>query len=179
MMTVSRAHNHPPAVFQTPLQKQVYQTLALLNMPFWRVDTSPAITMEDCAPIDAELQVKTVKTLFLCNRQQTRFYLFVTPGDKPFCTRNFSHALGVSRLSFAPAEKLPELLGTAVGATTVFSTLLPSARDVALYFDRQALQTEWYGCSDGTTTGYLRVRTGDLLGRFLPHVERDVQPVDV
>ena len=178
-MQVSKAYGHAPQAFETPLQRRVYETLAKLDMPFLRVDTTPAVTMEDCIPIDRELQVQTVKTLFLCNRQQTESYLFVTPGDKPFCTRNFSHAIGVSRLSFAPAEKLPELLGTAVGATTVFSTLLPSARDVALYFDRQALQTEWYGCSDGTTTGYLRVRTGDLLGRFLPHVERDVQPVDV
>lgn len=27
---------------------------------------------------------------------------------------------------------------------------------------------EWYGCSDGTTTGYLKVRTEQIVHQFLP-----------
>lgn len=61
----------------------------------------------------------------------------------------------------------------------MFSVLLDSARDVPLYFDRQALQTEWYGCTDGTTTSYLKVRTNQLIQRFLPHAGRALQVVDV
>ena len=72
--------------------------------------------MEDCEAIDSKLQMKTVKTLFLCNRQQTKFYLFVTRGDKPFKSKNFSAALGVSRVSFAPEEKMEEMMGNKVGA---------------------------------------------------------------
>lgn len=178
-MEVSQPTSLPPKVFGTPLQQRVYETLALLDMPFLRVDNSPAITMEDCRLIDERLQVQTVKTLFLCNRQQTQYYLFVTPGDKPFCTKDFSHAIGVSRLSFAPKEQLLPRLGTELGATTLFSMLLDSARDVPLYFDRQALQTEWYGCTDGTTTSYLKVRTDQLIQRFLPHAGRALQVVDV
>ena len=178
-MQVSKAYGHAPQTFTTPLQRQVYETLAGLDMPFMRVDTTPAVTMEDCIPIDRELQVQTVKTLFLCNRQQTAYYLFVTPGDKPFRTKDVSHALGVSRLSFAPAECLPQMLGTIQGATTVFSVLLDTARDVTLVFDRQAIQTEWYGCTDGTTTGYMRIRTCQLLQRFLPHAGHGYTVVDV
>lgn len=114
-MEVSLPTSLPPTVFSTPLQQRVYETLSLLDMPFLRVDNSPAITMEDCRLIDERLQVQTVKTLFLCNRQQTQYYLFVTPGDKPFCTKDFSHAIGVSRLSFAPKEQLLPQLGTELG----------------------------------------------------------------
>lgn len=178
-MEVSLPTSLPPTVFSTPLQQRVYETLSLLDIPFLRVNNSPAITMEDCRLIDERLQVQTVKTLFLCNRQQTRYYLFVTPGDKPFCTKDFSHAIGVSRLSFAPKEQLLPQLGTELGATTMFSVLLDSAGDVPLYFDRQALQTEWYGCTDGTTTSYLKVRTDQLIQRFLPHAGRALQVVDV
>ena len=178
-MQVSKAYGHAPQAFETPLQRQVDETLAKLDMPFLRVDTTPAVTMEDCIPIDRELQVQTVKTLFLCNRQQTEYYLFVTPGDKPFRTRDVSHALGVSRLSFAPAECLPQKLGTILGATTVFSVLLDTARDVTLVFDRQAIETRWYGCTDGTTTGYMKVRTDQLLQRFLPCAGHGYTVVDV
>lgn len=45
-----------------------------------------------------------VKTLFLSNRQQTAFYLFITTGSKPFRSKDFSNTLGVSRVSFALAE---------------------------------------------------------------------------
>ena len=41
---------------------------------FERVDTDEAVTMEDCASINRKLQMDMVKTLFLCNRQQTSFY---------------------------------------------------------------------------------------------------------
>ena len=59
-----------------------YQTLEKLNIPFERVETDEAITMEDCILINKKLDMEMVKTLFLCNRQQTAFYLFITTGSK-------------------------------------------------------------------------------------------------
>ena len=112
--------------------------------------------------------MKMVKTLFLCNRQQTAFYLYVTAGDKPFRAREASAAMGTARLSFAPVEKMEEMLGTKIGAATVFSALLETARGVQLVLDRAVLAEEWYGCSDGTTTGYMKIRTEDVLNRFFP-----------
>ena len=48
-----------------------------LLMYIERVDTDEAITMQDCAEIEKALNVEIVKTLFLCNRQKTKFYLFI------------------------------------------------------------------------------------------------------
>jgi len=168
MFYVSEIKTEAPAHFKTPLQEKTYQVLHELNIPFERVDTDEAITMEDCVQIDAKLEMKMVKTLFLCNRQQTAFYLFVTAGDKPFCSRNFSTALGISRVSFAPAEKMESMLGTKIGAATVFSALSDTENRVQIIFDKDVLKEEWYGCSDGTTTGYMKVRTADILHVFLP-----------
>ena len=94
-MFVSEVIKTPPKEFATSLQEKVYKTLAELEIPFERVDTGDAVTMEDCIDIDKKLGCKVVKTLFLCNRQKTAFYLFVTPGDKPFVTKDFGKALGV------------------------------------------------------------------------------------
>lgn len=49
--------------------------------------------MEDCTAVNERLDMKMVKTLFLCNRQQTEFYLFITCADKPFRSKDFSTAL--------------------------------------------------------------------------------------
>ena len=135
--------------------------------------------MEDCVRIDAKLKMKMVKTLFLCDRKQTAFYLFITAGDKPFSSKNFSTALGVPRVSFAPSEKMEAMLGTKIGAATVFSALLDTGNRVQIVFDKKVLEEEWYGCSDGTTTGSLKVRTADVLHVFLPYTRHALQIAEV
>lgn len=167
MFYVSDIKNTAPESYQTRLQQMVYQTLVKLHIPFERVHTDEAITMEDCTQIDATLKMKMVKTLFLCNRQKTNYYLFITCGTKPFRSKDFSNALGVPRVSFAPVDKMEELLQTKVGAATVFSALLDKNQQVQIVFDKDVLAEEWYGCSDGTTTGYMKVRTAQILHEFL------------
>lgn len=179
MIHVSQPMTTVPEHFSTPLQELIYRTLTRLSIPFQRVENDPAITMEDCQAIDDRLQMQTVKTLFLCNRQQTAFYLFVTPGDKPFRTKDFSAALGVSRVSFATPEQLEQMMGTIVGSATVFSLLLPTARDVRVVFDRSLESSEWYGCTDGTTTGYMKLRTRDVIDRLLPYTAHTLEWVAV
>lgn len=179
MSYVSEVLHTAPAVFTTDLQKRVYETFEKLHIPFLRVDTTEAITMEDCRQIDERLQMKTVKTLFLCNRQQTDFYLFVTKGDKPFVTKDFGQALHIARVSFAPASLLLSKMGTTVGATTVLSTLLDPDHSVKVVFDREVLTEPWYGCSDGTTTSYLRLKMEDLTETFLGYTGHRPLLIDV
>ena len=168
MFKVSDIITTAPAVFETELQEKVYTTFAALDIPFGRVDTDPGLTMEDCQHIDAKIGVRIVKTVFLCNRQQTAFYLYVTTDDKPFVTRDFCGALGIPRVSFAPADKLWELTGVQVGATTILSAILPSAAEVQLVMDRAVAGSEWFACTDGTPTCFVKFRTRDLLEKYIP-----------
>lgn len=167
MFKVSDPLTTPPPVFSTELQRQVYETFARLEIPFERVDTDPGLTMEDCQHIDEKIGVRIVKTLFLCNRQQTEFYLYVTTDDKPFVTREFCRALGIPRVSFASAEWLWSLTGVEVGATTMLSAILPSTGRVHLVMDRTVAESEWYACTDGTPTCFVKLRTRDLLEKYL------------
>ena len=167
MFKVSEIIATPPAEFATELQRKVYDTFSALGIAFGRVDTDPGITMEDCRHISAGLGVPVVKTLFLCNRQQTEFYLYVTTDDKPFVTRDFCGALGIPRVSFAPSDKLWELTGVEVGATTILSVVLPSCAGVHLVMDSAVAAGEWFACTDGTATCFVRILTSDLLSRYL------------
>ena len=162
-----------PAEFVNDTQRQVYAALERLEIPFGRIDNDPAVTMEDCIAIDQALGVPTVKTLLLCNRQQTMFYLYVMPGDKPFSTKDFGAALQISRVSFAPADKLHEFLGTEVGATTPLSLVADLENRVRLIIDKAAVAPDSVGCPDGTTTCYMRLRTADLLDKFIPETGHD------
>ena len=173
MIKVSEVKTYAPKEYKNALHKAIYEKLTELEIPFERVDNDAAVTMEDCIAINERLNVKTVKTLFLCNRQQTSFYLFVTPGDKPFVTKNFSHTLGISRVSFAPSEKLFEMLQTPVGATTALSLLLDSESKIPLVIDSEIMKYEYYGCTDGTTTGYMRIKLCDLVEKYLPAINHE------
>ena len=167
MFKVSEIITTPPAEYSTELQRKVYETFAELGIPFERVDTDPGLTMEDCQHISARIGVPIVKTLFLCNRQQTEFYLYVTTDDKPFITREFCGALGIPRVSFAPADRLWALTGVEGGATTILSAVLPSASAVHLVMDRSVAEGVWFACTDGTPTCFVKFRTSDLLSLYL------------
>ena len=179
MIYVSEPYSAVPSVFRNDLHRKVYETLGRLSIPFVRVDTDEAITMDDCVAIAEKLETPVVKTLFLCNRQQTNFYLFVTTSDKPFSTKNFSRAMEISRVSFASAEQLESMLGTKVGSASVLSLLHDADHRVQLVIDRQALEATWYGCSDTTTTGYMKLPTEALLHTFLPFVGHVPTMIDV
>lgn len=163
MIQVSNISTEAPASFGNNLQKAVYEMFSTLGIHFERVDTDEVITMEDCVAINDRLDMKMVKTLFLTNRQQTEYYLFVTEGDKPFRSKDFSHALGIARVSFAPAEKLQELAHTAIRAATALSAILDREHLFSVVLDKAVLESDAYGCSDGTNTSYLKLCTTDLV----------------
>ena len=168
MIHTSEIRTEKPSTFSCETQRLVYETLERLGVPVERIDNDPAVTMEDCAAVDAALGVPTVKTLLLCNRQQTTFYLYVMPGDKPFSTKDFGAALQISRVSFAPAPMLHEFLGTEVGATTPLSLVADPEKRIRLIIDKAAVAPASIGMPDGTTTCYLRLRTTDLLEKYVP-----------
>ena len=179
MFYISEIMTTEPKEYKNHLQKETYKALLQLKIPFERVDTDEAVTMDDCVLIDQKFHMKMVKTLFLCNRKKTVFYLFVTTGEKAFDTKNFSNALGISRVSFGPAELMEEMLGNKIGAATVFGTLLDLDRDVQVIIDKEVADEEYYGCSDGTTTCYMKIRTEDIIEKFLPFAKHKPVIVEI
>ena len=167
MLYISEKTSNAPEQFCSEVQKQIYETLALLRIPFDRVDNDPAISMSDCHEIEKVLDVHIVKTFLLCNRQQNRFYLFVTPGEKPFITKDFSKALGISRVSFAPEALLKELLDSPVGGTSILSTVYDKEQVVKVIIDNEILNSPYLGCNDATTTTYLKLPMNRILEDYL------------
>ena len=83
-----------PTDDRIPQEFAIYDRLEELSIPFVRVDHDHADTIEFCQEVEAVLGSKICKNLFLCNRQQTEFYLLMMPGDKPFKTKFLSAQLG-------------------------------------------------------------------------------------
>ncbi|MBE6601182.1 MAG: prolyl-tRNA synthetase associated domain-containing protein [Ruminococcaceae bacterium] len=156
---------------------RTYDLLDRLQIAYTRVDHAPAETMEDCLAVDAALDVKMCKNLFLCNRQGTAFYLLLTPGDKPFRTKELSAQIGSARLSFAGAESMEQYLDIHPGAVSVMGLMNDTEREVTLLIDEDVLREEYLGCHPCVNTSSLRIKTEDIVRVFLPAVKHSYQTV--
>ena len=72
-----KIHDGRPENIADRLEKEVrtYDLLDALGIKYQRVDHDAAMTMEACEEIDKTLEATICKNLFLCNKQQTKFYL--------------------------------------------------------------------------------------------------------
>lgn len=149
-------------------EMRVYDLLDSLGVEYERIDHEPAMTMEICEQIDASLGALICKNLFLCNRQQTDFYLLMMPADKPFKTKDLSAQIGSSRLSFATAEFMEEFLDITPGSVSVMGLMNDKDKRVRLLIDADVLKEEYVGCHPCINTSSLRLRTADLRDKIIP-----------
>lgn len=158
---------------------RTYDFLDGLGVHYERIDHAPAMTMEDCAEVDKALEATVCKNLVLCNRQQTVFYLLMIPGDKRFSTKELSHQLGVSRLSFAGPELLKSLLDVTPGSVSVLCLQSDSKNRVQLLVDRDVMAGEFIGCHPCINTSSLRLLQKDFWERILPALHHTYRVVDL
>ena len=144
-MYLSPVYTAAPAVADERVGA-VFAALDSLGIPYIRFEHDATATMEDCAAVGKALEGTICKNLFLCNRQQTAFYLLTMPGDKPFHTKDLSAQIGSSRLSFAPPEKMEELLNTHPGSASVMGLLFDTEHRVQLVMDRDVYDAEYFCC---------------------------------
>ena len=152
-----------------PKEMAVYELLEKLKIPYERIDHDHADTMEACEEIDKRLGVTMCKNLFLRNQQKTTFFLLLIPGDKKFMTKDLSKQLGISRLSFAEPEYMEKYLNITPGSVSVLGLMNDKDWDVTLLIDRDVLESEYIGCHPCINTSSMKIKTNDIIKKFLKH----------
>ena len=161
-----------------PREMAVYRLLGALGIPFKRMDHKPVATIEACRGMDQALGIHMCKNLFLCNRQQTDFYLLMMPGDKPFKTKDLSPLLGCSRLSFASADHMRDYLNTVPGSVSALELLFDTEQKVRLVIDKALLEDTYISGHPAISTSTLRLKREDLL-RFVEAVGHTPTVIDL
>ena len=159
-----------PADTAGRLEKEIrsYDLLDSLGIEYDRIDHEPAMTMEVCEEIDRALGATICKNLFLCNRQQTDFYLLMMPGDKPFKTKDLSSQIGSSRLSFGSPEYMEQLVDITPGSLSILGLMNDKEGRVRLLIDKDVLSGEYIGCHPCINTSSLRIKTSDMVEKLIP-----------
>ena len=157
------------------LEKEIrtYDLLDKLGVAYERVDHEAAMTMEICQEIDKVLQATICKNLFLCNRQETKFYLLMIPDTKVFNTKDLSAQINSSRLSFAKPEYMEKFLDITPGSVSVLGLMNDTENHVQLLIDEDVLKGEFIGCHPCINTSSIRFHTSDLVEKVLPAVNHE------
>ena len=101
------------------------------------------------------------------------------PGDKVFKTKDVSAQIGSSRLSFADAEDMEKYLDITPGSVSVMGLMNDKENHVQLLMDRSVVEGKLLGCHPCVNTSSLRMKTEDVMKKFLPAVHHEAIIVDL
>ncbi len=152
----------------TEKEAACYDALEALGIEYERVSHEHIGTIEGLFEINGILGAEICKNLFLCNAQKTDFYLVLMPGEKPFKTKFLSPQLGCSRLSFASPEFMEELINCTPGSASVLGLIYDKGLKVRLVIDKDLLEREYFGCHPCDNSSSLKIKTEDILNKFIP-----------
>lgn len=119
---------------------------------------------------DEVLGIHICKNLFLCNAQKTKFYLLLMPGHKKFKTKVLSKQIGSARLSFADDDHMKEYLSLTPGSVSIMGLMNDPENHVKLLIDSDVLKDEYFGCHPCINTTSMKLKTSDIIEKFLPAV---------
>lgn len=169
----------PDKTNRSQIEMDAYNLLDKLGIPYFRLDHAETPSIEASFEVEKLLEIEICKNLFLCNSQKTKFYLLMMPGRKKFRTKDLSKQINSSRLSFAEAEEMEKYLKIKPGSVSVLGLMNDESNHVQLLIDKDVLHGEYIGCHPCVNTSSLKIRTADLITKFLPHTGHEPVMVEL
>lgn len=161
------------------VKEDVLAALGALGIPYELLEHAPVHTMEDCRAAEEALGGVMPKNLFLTPRNHASHHLLIARAEAPFRTSRVSRQLGVSRLSFATAEELMDMLRTLPGAISPMGLLFDGEKKVRLAIDRELRGEERLLFHPCVNTATLAISGADFFGRLLPALGHEAVYVDM
>ena len=170
-----KLENGRPADTTGRLEKEIrtYDFLDALQVPYQRIDHETLMTIEACKDVDKVLDAVICKNLFLCNRQETNFYLLLLPGDKKFKTKEVSSQLGVARLSFGNETYMEKFLDITPGSVSILGLMNDKENYVQLLIDEDLLKEPYIGCHPCINTSSLKINMKDMMEKIIPAMKHE------
>ena len=179
MYVNKQTFNSNPEKTNTEKEMQSYLFLEKIGVDYIRAEHDEAATIELCEEVEKVIDAKICKNLLLCNRQQTKFYMLLIPGDMPFKTKYLSAQINSSRLSFASGEQMEKLLNVSPGSLTVLSLMFDKEENIELLIEKNVFKDEYFACHPCVNSATVKFLTSDLKDKILPALNRKYTVVDL
>ncbi len=158
---------------RTDTEIEILQLMDKLGIKYELVDNDVVETMEECIDLDNALGTEIRKSILLKNKKKTKFYLCVMPANKRLDTKKLGRMIGVSGLSFADEEYMVQYLAAKPGSASVMGLVNDKDRAVQLVLDKAVADSEFFGSNTGINTSHLKIKTNDLIRKFLPAIKHE------
>lgn len=170
-MEISICKGRPKAIDER--MTCAFELLDRLGISYTCATHPAAADMVTCDAVAEALQTDICKNLFLCNRQQTAFYLLLMPGNKKFKTKDISQQINSARLSFADEEAMERLLGLTPGSVTILGLMNDSYKQVRLLIDKDIMQAGSIGVHPCLNTATVKFSTEELTSILIPALKHE------
>lgn len=177
-MNISDIEKSRPNTVKGTTEHKVFDRLDKLNIDYEVVTSDEAYTMEECSFIDKKLDTTVWKSIFLCNQKKTSFYLVVMPPFKDLDSKKLESKIGI-KLSFASEEYMIKHLGTKPGSASIMGLINDLDDYVQLFVDKEVMESEFFGCNPGINTIHLKIKTTDVINKFIPSTYHKVKILDL
>lgn len=118
------------------------------------------------------------KNLFLCDKNESRYFLLVIPLSRKADLSGFAKLVGVDKVTFASHESLKEKLGLEPGSVSLTGILHDQHNEVAIYISRELFDAEKVNFHPNINTASLEL-TREMFHKFLQAMGRQYTVIDV
>lgn len=160
-------------------KETVCSYLDSIGIDYEKTEHSPAFTIEECKEIEKIIGAEICKNLLLTNTPKSVYFLLLMKGDKPFVTKDVSKKLGSSRLSFASADEMKNLLSTNPGSLSITSLIFDKEKKVRLAVDSDLLKNEYFCCHPSDNSATLKIRTEDVFSVFTEYLQKETVIIEI
>lgn len=159
-------------------EKEVYQVLKNLNIPYERVEHPPVFTCEEADSYIEDLSGVRSKSLFLTIKRKAVYYLVIMDGVKHLDIGALSEMIGEKHVSFASEEKLEQQLSTSSGMVSIFGLIHNEARNVQVIVDRELMSKNHITFHPNINTVTIQITIADML-HFVDEMGNAIRFIDL
>lgn len=137
----------------------VYETLKQMGISYDLVEHPPALTTDEAdAYIEGKEGVRT-KTLFLCNRKKSAYYLVIMDDAKRLDMKKLGDLINEKGMQFGSTEKLMEKMLLPAGVVLLFGLLNNAEKDIKVCLDKEMLSERFisFHANDNSKTIFISI----------------------
>lgn len=140
----------------------VYEALRKMGIDYDLVEHPPALTTAEADRyIEGKEGVRT-KTLFLCNRKKSAYYLVIMDDAKRLDMKKFGELIDEKGMQFGSTEKLMEKMSLPAGVVSPFGLLNNSEHDIRICLDREMLSERFMSFHANDNSKTIFITTDDM-----------------
>lgn len=158
--------------------KVVYDSLKKMGIEYDLVEHPPALTTEEADGYIVGKEGVRTKSLFLCNRKKTQYYLVIMDDEKCLDMKKFARIIKEKSISFCSLEKLMEKMSLQAGAVSLFGLLNNTEHDIKIFLDREMLSEKYMSFHPNENTKTIFISTDDMY-RFIKTLDYEYSIIDL